>query len=93
MAKARIVNTWRHALTMPGGRASATPLGSARTAHVCPPPGWPGYRNGRRSEAKRLMDATLDHNIERRRALVANGHKLALAACASGRRRRRIKCL
>ena len=30
-------------------------------------------------EAKRLMDATLDHNIERRRALVANGHKLALA--------------
>ena len=35
-------------------------------------------------EAKRLMDATLDHNIERRRALVANGHKLALAASASG---------
>jgi len=36
-------------------------------------------------EAKQLMDATLDHNIERRRALVANGHKLALAAArASG---------
>jgi len=34
--------------------------------------------------AKQLMDATLDHNIERRRALVANGHKLALAARASG---------
>jgi len=36
------------------------------------------------SGAKQLMDATLDHNIERRRALVANGHKLALAARASG---------
>jgi len=43
----------------------------------------PPWKRRRSVGAKRLMDATLDHNIERRRALVANGHKLALAGCAA----------